>query len=48
MRLALQCRPGWAACPPKARLLSAGGSWPMTVEEMAWQIEFFKTLVPGR
>ncbi|MGB8841485.1 MAG: DUF2336 domain-containing protein, partial [Aliidongia sp.] len=48
MRLALQLQIRLARLPPKARLNpNQGGSYPLTPEEMAWQIEFFQSLVPA-
>jgi uncharacterized protein (DUF2336 family) len=45
MRLSLQLQTRIGRLPPKARLSAGIGSWPMTQDEMAWQIEFFQTLV---
>ena len=47
MRLGLQLQLRVGRLPPKARLTGAAGKWPLTPEEMAWQIEFFRSLVPG-
>ena len=45
MRLALQLQTRIGRLPPKLRLTSAAGKWPMSADELAWQIEFFKSLV---
>jgi uncharacterized protein (DUF2336 family) len=47
MRLALQLQTRIGRLPPKARLTAAAGQWPMTQDEMSWQIEFFESLVTG-
>jgi uncharacterized protein (DUF2336 family) len=47
MRLAIQLQTRVGRLPPKSRLTSAGDSWPLGTDEMAWQIEFYRTLVPG-
>ncbi len=47
MRLSMQLQARVGRLPPKARLSSGGGDWPMSQDEMAWQIEFFHSLVPG-
>ncbi|MEA2754184.1 MAG: hypothetical protein QOJ54_473 [Aliidongia sp.] len=48
MRLALQLQIRLARLPPKARLnANRGGSYPLTPDEMEWQIEFFQSLVPA-
>jgi uncharacterized protein (DUF2336 family) len=48
MRLALQLQIRLARLPPKARLnANSGGSYPLTPDEMEWQIEFFQSLVPA-
>lgn len=44
MRLALQLQIRIGRLPPKARLASSGGSWPLAQSEMDWQIDFFKSL----
>jgi uncharacterized protein (DUF2336 family) len=46
MRLAVQLQTRVGRLAPKARLTStAGGGWPMTPDELSWQIEFFRSLV---
>jgi uncharacterized protein (DUF2336 family) len=48
MRLAFQLQLKMARLPPKSRLnANRGGSYPLTPEEMEWQIEFFRSLVPA-
>ena len=48
MRLAAQLQMRLARLPLRARInASSGGSYPLTPEEMAWQIEFFQSLVPA-
>ena len=47
MRLALQLQTRIGRLPPKARLTANAGSWPLTPDEMAWQIEFFVSLALG-
>ena len=48
MRLSAQLQMRLAHLPPKARLnATSGGSYPLTPDEMAWQIEFFQSLVPA-
>ena len=48
MRLALQLQLRIGHLPPKARLTATSAAgWPLTQEEMEWQIEFFRTLVSG-
>jgi uncharacterized protein (DUF2336 family) len=48
MRLSAQLQVRLAHLPLRARLnASSGGSYPLTPEEMAWQIEFFQSLVPA-
>jgi uncharacterized protein (DUF2336 family) len=48
MRLAFQLQLRLARLPPKSRLnANRGGSYPLTPEEMEWQIEFFQSLVPA-
>jgi uncharacterized protein (DUF2336 family) len=44
MRLALQLQIRIGRLPPKARLNSFGGGWPLMQTEMEWQIDFFITL----
>jgi uncharacterized protein (DUF2336 family) len=44
MRLALQLQIRIGRLPPKARLTSSGGTWPLSQSEMDWQIDFFKSL----
>jgi uncharacterized protein (DUF2336 family) len=44
MRLALQLQIRIGRLPPKARLTSSGGTWPLGQSEMDWQIDFFKSL----
>jgi hypothetical protein len=45
MRLALQIQTRVGRLPPKARLSGGTGAWPMSPDEMSWQIEFFRSLV---
>lgn len=45
-RLALQLQLRVGRMPAKARLSGTGGAWPLTIDEMSWQIEFFQSLVP--
>ncbi len=48
MRLALQLQLRVAHLPPKARLIAAsGGTFPLSADELDWQIDFFRTLVPA-
>jgi uncharacterized protein (DUF2336 family) len=48
MRLAFQMQVRLAHLPPKARMsATTGGGYPLTPEEMEWQLEFFRTLVPA-
>jgi uncharacterized protein (DUF2336 family) len=48
MRLAFQLQMRIAHLPPKARLSAAtGGTFPLSAEEMDWQLDFFRTLVPA-
>ncbi len=48
MRLATQLQVKLARLPPKSRLAAAsGGLFPLTPEEMEWQLAFFRTLVPN-
>jgi len=48
MRFAFQMQMLIAHLPPKARLSAvAGGLFPLSVEEMEWQLDFFRTLVPA-
>ncbi len=48
MRLAFQLQLRVAHLPPKARLSAApGGIFPLSAEEMDWQLDFFGTLVPA-
>jgi uncharacterized protein (DUF2336 family) len=48
MRLASLLQVRQARLPPKSRLNpTSGGSFPLTPDEMEWQIEFFQSLVPA-